>query len=62
MNALRKAEAEILELLRQLGVSDEYAKGAKAAGDHLPSVWEIQNGHIREHAREIMAALGEMAP
>jgi hypothetical protein len=34
------------KLKRQLEVADKYAKDEKRKDDLLPSVWELQNGHI----------------
>lgn len=36
----------------QLKTSDEYAKRNKSKTDLLPSVWEIQNIHIRDLLNE----------
>jgi hypothetical protein len=44
---------------RQLAVSDEYAKQAKPATDSLPSVWQIQNSHIREMIAEARNAISQ---
>jgi hypothetical protein len=52
-----KATNAIIELLRQLEVSDEYAK--QENNSPVPSVWHIQNCLLRDRAREVMAALTE---
>ena len=40
-------------VIAQLLVSDGYAKQNKAKEDILPSVWEIQNSHLRDSANEL---------
>ena len=52
---MRKVEAALLKLMRQLEVSDEYAKQENSGP--LPSVWQLQNSHIRDRAREALAAI-----
>lgn len=45
----------LADLKRQLEVSDRYA--AEENKDRLPSIWQIQNGHLRDYAHRIEALL-----
>ena len=56
---MKDAHTALTELLTQLDVSDQYAKHARGPidDDKFPSVWEIQNRHLRERAREALAGL-----
>jgi len=44
------------DLQRQLDVADRYAKDENK-DPKMPSVWEIQNGHLRDYARQVREAL-----
>ena len=44
---------------RQLEVSDQYAR--EKADGILPTVWEIQNRHLRDRLTELDAAIEAMA-
>lgn len=44
----------LTELLKQIDISDQYAADAKEPGDRVPSVWQLQNGLIRDKAREAL--------
>jgi len=52
---------QIEGLLRQLDISDKYAKEEKPKDDRLPSVWEIQNSHIRDGLKAIQQQIAERA-
>ena len=41
------------KLKKQLKISDNYAINAKPKDEILPSVWELQNNHIRETITEL---------
>lgn len=51
-----RARRALVDLLRQLDVAD--AEAAEVNRDKLPSVWQIQNNHIRDYATQIQEALG----
>lgn len=57
LDALERAEDALRLILSQLEHSDNYAKAENK--DPLPSVWEIQNSHLRDYAR---AGLRRHAP
>lgn len=44
-------------LERQLDVADGYAKDDNK--DKLPSVWQIQNGHLRDYVKQVREAITE---
>lgn len=57
--ARQTAIQALRDLMKQLAVSDSYARDAKPRDDRGQSVWEIQNQHLRDYARAASAALGE---
>ena len=48
---------QIEAILKQLDISDQYAKDEKPKDDRLPLVWEIQNSHIREGLLKLQETL-----
>ena len=45
---------------KQLDVSDQYAKDVKPKDTSSPTVWELQNGHIRDLVTELEIAMQEL--
>lgn len=45
---LRTAADRIERALQQVDIADKYAGDCRIPGDGVPSVWELQNGLIRE--------------
>lgn len=43
-----RAKEQFARIERQLDCSDKYAAEDKKPDDVFPTVWEIQNGHIRD--------------
>ncbi len=52
---MRDARTILNELLRQLNIADEYASGENSGS--VPSVWQIQNGLLRDLAREALSSV-----
>lgn len=57
---LRAAEKALGNISAQLLVSDSYA--AQANSDRVPTVWQIQNGHLREYVNDYRALTKEPTP
>lgn len=50
------ARKALRAMLSQLQIADNHAKEQRDG--NVPSMWEIQNSHIRDRARAILTALG----
>ena len=50
-----RARMGLDDLFRQLDLSDAHARLDDPGA--VPSAWRIQNGHLRDRARDVLAAL-----
>ncbi len=49
---MRDVRTILAEMLKQIDVSDQYANAENTS--RVPSVWQIQNGHLRTLAKDAL--------